>query len=249
MQVLCCIVVDSLWRKSCCSVPHLPHVQIHPLPSHPPPPRLVLAPLIPSWPLSQVLWTRPLDDLRHAMPCEAAGARHVDRAAAPEPQGDNLLLALGVGRCIGRRRSDDEDGIATQGDGYQPVSAGLGDVAVHAQRVAGGVEIHYCRLCSCTRPDAFQQRLDVCWEWWRRGIWILFRGPVVLAAESGPAHFLVQELRYGDRFVDAWVEGSGDGGSADRRVGEERRLGVGVGEVIVGVDVGEVCWIGEVAVK
>ena len=129
------------------------------------------------------------------------------------------------------------------------MSAGLGDVAVHAQRITRGVKVYYRCLCTRACPDAPQQRFDVCWEGRRCGRWILFRGPVVLAAQGSPAHFLVQELGHSDRFVDAGVEGSGDGSSTGRRVGEKRRLRVGVGEVIVGVDVGEMCWVGEVAVK
>lgn len=49
--------------------------------------------------------------------------------------------------------------------------------------------------------------------------------------------------------MDIGIEWCGNHACAGWEVGEERGLRVWIGEVIVGVDVCEVCWVGEVAVE
>lgn len=172
-----------LYARSNFSIPHLPNIQIHPLPAHPAPPFLKLSLLITATvrrPICQISWTRPFNNLRHTVPRKSALSSHVHRASTSQPQRDALLI-----------RPNNKHSVAPKRYGYEPMRRGLGDVAVHAECVAGRVKVYDCSFGARIAPKGFEEGLDVGWEGGWGGRWVLFRCPVVLATEGCPAHFLV----------------------------------------------------------
>jgi hypothetical protein len=222
------------------SIPHLPDVQIHSLPCHPALPLIKCTVLIArsTWPLLQVVWTCSSYNLGHAMPRKARRARHVDGTSRSQTKGNHLVVC-----------PDDKDGIAPQTHAYKTMSTRFGNVAMYAESITRRVEVHNGGLCFCICEDGFQQNFDICRERWRRRFRILFCSPVVLAAQRRPAHLFIHELCDAEGLVDCGIYGRRDSVWGRRREREEGCVGGWVGEVVVRVDVCEVCWVGEITVQ
>lgn len=117
---------------------HLPNIQIHPLPPHPPLPVGILLPR----PIAQPTGTRLRYDFRYPMPREPRRTRHVHRISRAK---SNHFASFPV------VMADHEKCVAADTDADKANVALFAYIAVHGQSIVGGVEVDYCRLGFCLR--------------------------------------------------------------------------------------------------
>jgi hypothetical protein len=127
------------------SVSHLPNIQIHPLPRHPPPPLLIHSPIssLSRWPIRQLLRTRAPNYLRNTMPTPPRLALHNNRTARPQPQHHYFPFRLAY----------DENRVTSQTHANESATTRLSDVAVRTQRIPRRVDIQNRGFGSCRWED------------------------------------------------------------------------------------------------
>ena len=159
------------------------------------------------------------------MPRKPRCTSHVHRISAPQPQRNHsrpqpLIIATSVLftthlqgmiltlllRCQ-PIQPDNENRIAPNRHANQTLITLLRDITVHAQGVAGRIQVYDGSFGFHVGKHGFQELGDV----WREGRWptwwIEFGSPVVLAAKREPAELLGEELRDRERLVDGGVFG------------------------------------------
>lgn len=174
------------------SIPHLANVEVYPLVVHPSPPLVKLA-VLPGGPILQVIGTRPLDDLWHAMPRIPRLFRHVNGISRAQPQQQVLLLALLLNflLVVGRHH---EQAIAAETQTDEALVRLLADVAVHHHGVLWRVKVKNRRLRLRRGEEVVQELRNVMRKLGRRLGGIHAVRPVVLSAKSDPVKALLEDL-------------------------------------------------------
>ena len=136
------------------------------------------------------------------MPSEPRCAIHENRVSRLKL---DSLDSAAIVRPLLALDTDDEYGIAADGNADQSRVAEFSHVAMHAESVAGRIQVDDGGFRVHGWEDRAQELCHVVWERW----WLLarvnFRCPVVLAAEGHPSQLFVEEPLDRERFVYSGV--------------------------------------------
>lgn len=141
-------------------LPHLPYIEVNPLPCHPPFPMLICFPIYFSLsvrPVCHPFRTGTWQYLRHAMPCIASRPRH--NKCISRSQADSKTFATFQTRH--------ENSIAAQRNADQWSIALFAHIPMQTQRITGCVEVDYGGLCFHSWKQSFHQCSNIFRKRWR----------------------------------------------------------------------------------